>query len=82
MNPEHEEKIEKLAKAIELVYGSPGKVFWRGFLWGLGRGVGNLIGFLLLLAVLFYLFKLTGLDDTFKQLFQSFDSVTKNFQGR
>lgn len=82
MSPDQEQNLEKLAKAIELAYSSPGKVFWRGLLWGLGRGIGNLIGFLALLAVLFYLFKLSGLDNTFKELFKNFDSLMKNFPGR
>ena len=82
MTPDQEQKIEKLAKAIDLATGTPGKIFWRGLLWGLGRGVGNLIGFLALLAILFYLFKVTGLDETFRQIFQNSDSFMKNFQGR
>lgn len=80
MTPEQEEKIEKLTKAIDLATGTPGKIFWRGILWGLGRGIGNLIGFLLLLVVLFYLFKLSGLDETFDQIFKGFQGATNTLQ--
>lgn len=80
MTPDQEQKIDKLVKAIEAAYSSPGRMFWRGLLWGLGRGIGNLIGFLLLLAVLFYLFKLSGLDETFREIFRNFQGVTDTLQ--
>lgn len=81
MNPEQEQKIDKLVKAIDAAYSSPGRMFWRGMMWGLGRGVGNLIGFLVLLAILYYLFKLTGLDETFRTLFSSFQNVAETLRG-
>ena len=61
---------------MDAAYNSAGKMFWRGFLYGLGRGIGNLVGFLLLLAVLFYLFKLSGLDETFGKLWESFNKIS------
>ncbi len=72
--------IERLVKAIEAAYNSPGKMFWRGFLLGLGRGIGNLIGWLLLLAILVYLFKASGLDKTFQELLETFRKASGSLQ--
>lgn len=82
MSPDQEQKIEKLTKAIDSAYSSPGRMFWRGLMWGLGRGIGNLIGFLALLAILFYLFKLSGLDETFRDLFGQFQKITETVNRR
>lgn len=76
MNEEQNKTLEKLTQAVETAYNSGGKTFWRGFLYGLGRGIGNLVGFLLLLAVLFYLFKLSGLDETFAKLWEGFNKIS------
>ncbi|KKW28644.1 MAG: hypothetical protein A3K06_03810 [Candidatus Doudnabacteria bacterium RIFCSPHIGHO2_01_52_17] len=76
MDEKQNKTLEKLARAVEASYNSAGKMFWRGFLYGLGRGIGNLVGFLLLLAVLYYLFKITGLDETFHRLFEQFSNIT------
>lgn len=80
MSAEQEQNVDKLVKAIDMAYSSPGRMFWRGLLWGLGRGIGNLIGFLLLLAVLFYLFKFSGLDETFREIFRGFQGLTDTLQ--
>ena len=78
MTPEEQQKAsDRLAKAIELAYNSPGRMFWRGLLWGIGRGIGNVIGFLLLIAVLYYLIKISGLDRTFGQILKSFDDISQ-----
>lgn len=74
MASEEDKTIQKLVKALDTTYGSAGKVFWRSFLAGLGRGIGSLVAWLLLLAVIVYLFKISGLTDTFRQLQ---DSVSK-----
>lgn len=70
--------LERLVEAINLSYNSPGRLFWRGFLWGLGRGIGNLIGWLLLLAILIYLIQVTGLDEIFKNLVETLKDVSNS----
>lgn len=67
MTPEQEKTIQRLAKAVEAAYNSPGKMFWRGFLGGLGRGFGYLVGLLILIAVLYFLFKQSGLQQSFRE---------------
>ncbi|KKW23258.1 MAG: hypothetical protein UY65_C0006G0005 [Parcubacteria group bacterium GW2011_GWA2_51_12] len=76
MDQDQDRNLKRLAEAIEASYSSTGKMFWRGFLFGLGRGIGQLVGFLLLVAVLYYLFKLSGLEETFNQVFQEFKNIT------
>lgn len=68
MTQDEDKTLERLVKAVELAYASPGKVFWRAFLSGLGRGIGSLFGWLLLLGLLFYLFQISGLATTFREL--------------
>lgn len=77
MTEDQEKTLERLVETIEGTYASPRRVFLRGLLWGLGRGIGNLIGFLLLLAVLFYLFKLSGLQETFRKTYQDFQRFSE-----
>ena len=76
MNEDQNKTLDRLAKAVDAAYNSGGKTFWRGFLYGLGRGFGNLIGFLLLLAVLYYLFKVSGLEQNFRQIWDAFGKVS------
>lgn len=80
MTSDQEKNLEKLAEAVERGYGSKSGIFWRGFLWGLGRGIGNLIGFLILLAILYYLFKLTGLDQIFREIFRNVQNFLDTLQ--
>lgn len=69
--------LERLTRAIEAAYHSPSRMFWRGFLWGFGRGIGNLIGWLLLLAILVYIFRISGLSRTFDELFNAFNRISQ-----
>lgn len=78
MNPDEEKTIKRLTQAVEQAYNSPSKMFWRGLLWGLGRGIGSLIGWLLLLAILIYLIRLTGLDETFKNLLDLLGKISNS----
>lgn len=75
---DQEKTLERLAQAVEAVYASPKRMFWRGFLWGLGRGLGTIVGFLLLIAILFYLFKLSGLEKTFNDVLDSLQKITNS----
>lgn len=77
MTPEQEKKLEKLTKAIDLAYEKPWRVFGRGFLWGLGRGLGVVVGWLILIVVLFVLFKASGLDEAFNTLIQSLQNFSE-----
>lgn len=76
MAEEDKQSIERLVKALETSYGSAGKTFWRGFLSGLGRGIGSLVGWLLLLAIVIYLFERSGLGETFKHLLEALNKLT------
>lgn len=76
MDNEQEKTVIRLVKALELAYESPKRMFWRGLLWGLGRGIGNLVGWLLLVAILFYLFKISGLDTVFRDIISAFQNVS------
>ena len=42
MTPDEQKTIDRLIGAVNLAYNSSGRLFWRGFLWGLGRGLGAL----------------------------------------
>lgn len=75
MTPEENKRIEKLAEAINFAYDHPGRLFWRGLLWGLGRGIGNVIGLLVFLAIIIYLFKVSGLDEAFQSLVDTLNSL-------
>jgi len=74
--PQNQKVLKQLLQAVETAYASPGKMFWRGLLWGLGRGIGNLIGWLLLLAILVYLFQISGLANTFKSLTETVNNLS------
>jgi len=76
---DQEKNIEQLARAIERGYGSAGRAFWRGFLWGLGRGLGTLIGWLILLAILVYLIKISGLQNSFHELMNTAAKFSQGF---
>lgn len=71
MDQQNEKTLERLVRAVELAYNSPGRMFWRGFLGGLGRGIGYLVGVLLLLTVLYYLFKASGLEQSLKEVYET-----------
>ena len=75
MEPQDQKTIDRLVKAVELAYNSPGRMFWRGFLGGLGRGFGYLIGFLILVTVLYFLFKQSGLGQSFKEVYETIKQI-------
>lgn len=78
MTPQEDQTIQKLVRAVERAYASPRRMFWRGLLWGLGRGLGSLLGWIILLAILFYLFKASGLDQTFQEIMDTLGKITKS----
>ena len=80
MTPDENKTLERLVEAINVTYGSSWRTFWRGFLMGLGRGLGHLIGWIILLAVLIYLFKISGLGETFKSLTDTLGKISNSFQ--
>lgn len=73
--------IARLTEAVETAYNRPGRLFWRGLLWGLGRGIGSLIGLLLTLAVLIYLAQITGIAAQFNNLMNSLGKITDTLSG-
>ncbi len=77
--------LERLIKAIDVVHSSPGKLFWRSFLQGLGRGLGSLVGWILLLAILIYMLQVTGIKDYFDDLINTLGQINRSVnsvQGR
>jgi len=81
MTPEEQQKvIEKLIRSIEIGYNSSGRMFWRGFLWGLGRGLGATVGLALVLGLSFYVMKATGLDETFGNAIKSLDELSQSIK--
>jgi len=79
MTPDEQKTIDRLVQAVNFAYSSPGKTFWRGFLWGLGRGLGHLVGWLLLLAALIYFYQLSGLSRTFHDLLDTLGKISQSF---
>ena len=79
MTPDDFKTLDRLVKAVDAAYSSPSRMFWRGFLWGLGRGLGSLVGWLLLLAILVYLFKISGLESNFNSLLNTLGKISNSF---
>lgn len=78
MIPDEQQKaIDRLAKAIELAYNSPGRLFWRGIIWGIARGLGATLGLAIVLGAAYYFLRLTGLDETFKSSMKSLEELSK-----
>lgn len=75
MTPEDEKTIDRLVRAVNLAYNSPGRLFWRGLLWGLGRGLGATLGLAIVLGMLFYLMQLTGLDEVLRNLVDNLQKI-------
>lgn len=73
-----DKNLDQLVEALNRNYGSGRKLFWRGFIWGLGKGIGNLVGWLLLLTILIFLFQRTGLDETFKDLLETLQKISNS----
>lgn len=79
MSPEEQQKtVDRLITAVELAYNRPGRLFWRGFLWGLGRGLGATVGLALILGVSVYFLKTSGLDKTFNNIVETLDGLSKS----
>ena len=79
MTPEEQQKaIDRLASAIELAYNSSGRLFLRGILWGMARGLGATLGLAIVLGASYYFLRLTGLGDTFGNAMKSIDELSKN----
>ncbi|OGE77924.1 MAG: hypothetical protein A2751_02670 [Candidatus Doudnabacteria bacterium RIFCSPHIGHO2_01_FULL_46_14] len=78
MTPEEQKTIDRLVETINRAYTRPGRMFWRGFLWGLGRGLGATVGLALILGISVYFLKASGLDKTFNSALQSLDGLSKS----
>ncbi len=51
---------KRLVTALDVVYNKPGVIFWRGFIKGIGQGLGATIGVALLFIILSWLFRQLG----------------------
>lgn len=80
MTPEEQKTIDRLVESIDRAYGSSGRNFWRGFLWGLGRGLGATVGLVLILGISAYFLKASGLDQTFSNAMKSLDELSKSMK--
>ena len=79
MTPEEQQKaIDRLARAIEVAFNSPGRLFWRGILWGIARGLGATLGLGIVLGASYYFLRLTGLDATFGSALKSIEELSKS----
>ena len=79
MTPEEQQKtLDRLARAIELTYGSHGRLFWRGILWGIAHGLGATLGLAIVLGAGYYFLHATGLDETFRAALHTLDELSKN----
>lgn len=76
MTPEEMKTLDRLVAAINLAHNSPGRLFWHGLLWGLGRGLGATIGLAVVLGVSYYFFKASGLDEYFKDFLKTLDEIS------
>ncbi|OGE75767.1 MAG: hypothetical protein A3C85_04375 [Candidatus Doudnabacteria bacterium RIFCSPHIGHO2_02_FULL_48_21] len=77
MTPDEQKTIDRLIGAVNLAYNSSGRLFWRGFLWGLGRGLGATVGLALILAMSIFFLRASGLDDTFGNAVKNLDELSK-----
>lgn len=80
MDPNDEKAIKDLAEAVQSAKESGFRTFGRGFLFGLGRGIGSLIGWLILIAIIFYLLQVSGIADAFRDLTNAFGEVNDQIQ--
>ena len=80
MTPEEQKTIDRLVEAINRGYASSGRLFWRGFLWGLARGLGATVGLALILGLSVYFLKASGLDKTFTSAMKSLDELSRSIK--
>ena len=78
MTPEEQKTIDRLVSAINTAYGSFWRLFFRGIVSGIAQGLGATIGLAIVVAVGIYLFKLSGLDQTFKDIFHSLYQLSES----
>ncbi len=75
---EQQKIIEKLTRSIEIAYNSSGRLFWRGFLWGVGRGLGATVGLAMILGLSFYALKASGLDQKFGSAMKTLEELSQS----
>lgn len=80
MTPDEQKTIDRLVESVNRAYGSSAHSFWRGFLWGLGRGLGATVGLALIIGISIYLLKASGLDETFSSAMKSLDELSKSMK--
>ncbi len=55
-----ERTTKRLVTALDIVYNRPGILFWRGFIRGVGQGLGATIGVAVILLFLSWLLRQLG----------------------
>jgi len=66
----------RLVRALDVVYNRPGVIFWRGFIRGVGQGLGATIGVAIVFLVLSWLLRQLG---GVPALNQWVNSLSQNF---
>lgn len=51
---------QRLVDALDVAYNKPGLIFWRGFIKGIGQGLGATIGVAIVFIVLSWLLRELG----------------------
>ncbi|OGE84303.1 MAG: hypothetical protein A2846_02070 [Candidatus Doudnabacteria bacterium RIFCSPHIGHO2_01_FULL_49_9] len=79
MPPEDQQKtLDRLTRSIELAYSSPNRLFWRGLLWGLGRGIGTTLGLALAVIAGYYFLRASGLGETYQAAIGNLQELTRS----
>ncbi|HSI20388.1 MAG TPA: DUF5665 domain-containing protein [Verrucomicrobiae bacterium] len=52
--------VDRLVRAVNMAYSSPGRLMWRGFLYGLMTALGATIGTALFFTILIWFFQRLG----------------------
>lgn len=55
-----ERTTNRLVRALDVVYNKPGILFWRGFIRGVGQGLGATIGLAIVFLVLSWILRQLG----------------------
>jgi len=82
VDPTEQKIIDRLTRSINLAYNSPGRMFWYAVLWGLGRGLGATLGLGLMVAAAVYLFRVSGMDNTFKSIMESLEEISHSLNSQ
>ena len=77
----NDKTLERLIHAVNLVYTSPWRLFWRGLLWGLAQGLGATLGLAIVLGIFFYVLRSAGLFEYFQNLLENLRDIGRSLPG-